>query len=286
MKICSQICLIFSALFSLVANAMATEVWYGAAKQGNVLQGQIPGVSKIVIEEQTYQADEDGNFLIAFGREAKAKQNVELILTDGTVKNVVWKIAPTQWDIQKINGLPQKKVTPSAEDQAAINDERSQVSKSLSADLRQGYWKNGFVEPLKGRISGAFGGQRVMNGRKMNSHAGVDIAAPLGTDVVAAGDGKVVMTASNLFYSGNMITIDHGYGLQTMYAHLNKIKVKNGQMVKKGEVIAEVGQTGRVTGPHLHWGAAIKGVRFNPHSLLQLKGGENQHSVSSRDFTN
>lgn len=286
MKICSQICLICSAMFALVANAQAADKWYGAAKQGNVLQGQIPSLSKIVTEGQTYQADEDGNFIIAFGREAKAQQNVELILTDGTVKNVVWKIAPTQWDIQKINGLPQKKVTPSSEDQAAINDERSQVSKSLSADLRQGYWKNGFVEPLKGRISGAFGGQRVMNGRKMNSHAGVDIAAPLGTDVVAAGDGKVVMTAPNLFYSGNMITIDHGYGLQTMYAHLNKIKVKNGQLVKKGEVIAEVGQTGRVTGPHLHWGAAIKGVRFNPHSLLQLKGGESQQSFNPCGFTN
>ena len=109
-----------------------------------------------------------------------------------------------------------------------------------------------------------------MNGKKMNPHAGMDIAAPEGTDVKAAGDGIVTLNADNLFYSGNVIVLDHGYGLQTIYAHLSEMNVTPGQRVKKGEVIGKVGKTGRVTGPHLHWGASLKGVKFNPESLLSL----------------
>ena len=125
-----------------------------------------------------------------------------------------------------------------------------------------------------------------MNGRKMNPHAGTDIAAPLGMPVAAAGDGKVVLMAGDLFYSGNVVVIDHGYGLQTIYAHLNKITVQKGQKVKKGEIIGEVGKTGRVTGPHLHWGASLKGIRFNPFSLLRLGGSETPVCFNPPSFTN
>ena len=141
---------------------------------------------------------------------------------------------------------------------------------ALGKDIEKSYWKRGFIRPVEGRISGKFGGQRIMNGKKMNPHAGMDIAAPEGTDVKAAGDAIVTLTADNLFYSGNVVILDHGAGLQTIYAHLSKMEVTPGQKVKKGEVIGKVGKTGRVTGPHLHWGASLKGVKFNPESLLSL----------------
>ncbi len=179
-------------------------------------------------------------------------------------------IAPSQWDIQNLKGVPQRKVTPSKEDEAAILSERTLVRGALKGDRLETYWQKGFIEPVKGRISGYFGGQRIMNGKKMNPHSGTDIAAPIGTPIKASGDGIVTLTAPNTFYSGNVVIIDHGHGLQTIYAHMNKIYVKQGQSVKQGEIIGEVGKTGRVTGPHLHWGASLRNTRFNPYSLLKL----------------
>lgn len=109
-----------------------------------------------------------------------------------------------------------------------------------------------------------------MNGVKKNPHSGMDIAAPVGTEVKASGDGTVVLAAPDLFYSGNVMIIDHGFGLYTIYAHLNDFVAKEGDFVKKGDIIAHVGKTGRVTGPHLHWGASLQGVKFNPQTLLNL----------------
>lgn len=286
MKICKRICLAFSIVPVLAASAAAQDLWCGGVRQGDVLHGRAPGYAKAVSEGQTYMIDEDGNFLMAFAREAEKQQKLQLVATDGAVKTAVLEVLPVKWDIQDIKGVPQKKVTPSATDQAAIDDERRQVRGALAEDLRKAYWKTGFMQPVSGRISGKFGGQRIMNGRKMNPHAGTDIAAPLGTPVAAAGDGKVVLTAGDLFYSGNVVVIDHGYGLQTIYAHLNKITVQKGQKVKKGEIIGEVGKTGRVTGPHLHWGASLKGIRFNPFSLLRLGGSETPVCFNPPSFTN
>lgn len=286
MKICKRICLVFSIVPVLAASAAAQDLWCGGLRQGDVLHGRAPGFAKAVSGGQTYMIDEDGNFLMAFAREAEKRQELQLVTADGAVKTAALKVLPVEWDVQDIKGVPQKKVTPSAANQAAIDDERRQVRGALAEDLRKAYWKTGFMQPVSGRISGKFGGQRIMNGRKMNPHAGTDIAAPLGTPVAAAGDGKVVLTAGDLFYSGNVVVIDHGYGLQTIYAHLNKITAQKGQKVKKGEIIGEVGKTGRVTGPHLHWGASLKGIRFNPFSLLRLGGSETPVCFNPPSFTN
>lgn len=286
MKICKRICLVFSIVPVLAASAAAQDLWCGGLRQGDVLHGRAPGFAKAVSGGQTYMIDEDGNFLMAFAREAEKQQELQLVTADGAVKTAALKVLPVEWDVQDIKGVPQKKVTPSAANQAAIDDERRQVRGALAEDLRKAYWKTGFMQPVSGRISGKFGGQRIMNGRKMNPHAGTDIAAPLGTPVAAAGDGKVVLTAGDLFYSGNVVVIDHGYGLQTIYAHLNKITAQKGQKVKKGEIIGEVGKTGRVTGPHLHWGASLKGIRFNPFSLLRLGGSETPVCFNPPSFTN
>ena len=109
-----------------------------------------------------------------------------------------------------------------------------------------------------------------MNGVKRNPHAGMDIAAPEGTMVKASSDGIVTLAEPNLFYSGNVVILDHGFGLHTIYAHLSQIDVKVGQQVSQGETIGLVGKTGRATGPHLHWGASLNGVKFNPRSLLNI----------------
>ena len=285
MKIFKLICLVVSVgLFdnSVVA---ASETWYGELAQGGIIQGQLKDVEKVQINNRDFMVGKNGNVLIAFERDEKETLEARLFYANGNSEIKTLKIMPTKWDIQKINGIPQKKVTPPKEDLSAIEDERKQVREAVAVISDSEWWQNGFMQPVKGRISGKFGGQRIMNGQKMNPHNGMDIAAPVGTPVVAAGDGKVVLTAKNLFYTGNVVIISHGYGLQTIYAHLNSIGVENGQVVKKGDEIGKVGKTGRVSGPHLHWGATLKGLRFNPFTLLKLNKSDDAKQIKFEDFT-
>lgn len=126
-----------------------------------------------------------------------------------------------------------------------------------------------FILPCEGEVFQNFGERRIYNNKPRSSHSGVDISAPQGEPVKASNSGYVVL-ASDLYFSGNTVIIDHGLGLFSLYCHLSKIKVRRGQLVMKGKVIGEVGATGRVTGPHLHWGINLQGARVDPFSLLTL----------------
>ena len=275
MKNCKLTCLICSLmLMSSAALAKPQITLCGELAQGKIIKGHGENLQKIRINGANHQVDKNGDFIFALTREQKPQTILEVTDKDGQVYRYDLTIAPSHWDIQNIKGLPPRKVTPSKEDQAEIDRERTLVRGALKGDRLETYWKNGFIEPVQGRISGNYGGQRIMNGHKMNPHAGTDIAAPIGTPIKAAGDGIVTLTAPNTFYSGNVVVIDHGHGLQTIYAHMNKIDVKEKQFVKKGDIIGEVGKTGRVTGPHLHWGASLRNTRFIPHSLLKLDSSQ------------
>ena len=279
MKIYKLICLVCSLCMAI--DVQANEAWFGQLTQGAIVQGNAKGVKKIKVDNRSFMVGENGDFLLAFEREAPTSLSVQLEYLDGSLEEKLLNVKPQKWDIQMINGIPQKKVTPPAEDLKAIEYERKQVKKAVTEVLNNPYWKNGFIQPTQGRISGKFGGQRIMNGRKMNPHNGLDIAAIVGTPVVASGDGVVTLVENDLFYTGNVVIINHGYGLQTIYAHLDKILVKHGQKVVKGELIGKVGKTGRVSGPHLHWGATLQGIRFNPLALLNLNNSEKKEQIIS-----
>lgn len=186
-------------------------------------------------------------------------------------KNISFEVKKTQWDEQSIKGVAQNKVTPSKKDEAEILREQKDIGAALktkskmSADL-----KKGFILPVDGVITGHFGYRRIFNGIKKNPHSGTDIAAPEGTPVKASSDGKVLLSGGNYFYSGNVVILDHGNNLQTIYAHLKEAVVYEGNNVKQGDIIGYVGKTGRATGAHLHWGASVNNVRFRPHSLLDI----------------
>jgi murein DD-endopeptidase MepM/ murein hydrolase activator NlpD len=129
--------------------------------------------------------------------------------------------------------------------------------------------EDSFIMPTEGKVFDNFGERRIYNNKPRSSHAGVDISAPTGTPVWASNSGEVAL-ASDLYFSGKTVIIDHGLGLFSLYCHFSKIKVKRGQVVRKGDIIGEIGATGRVTGPHLHWGVKILGDRVDPFSLLSL----------------
>ncbi len=241
----------------------------GKLAQGEILVGKDSPVD-VVFKQQTIRRTPQGEFLIAFGRDENSKQTLTFLDDPKNPQSVELEVTPTKWDIQNIKGVPPRKVTPSNQDIKDIEKEQKLVRKALQNNSPQSFWKKGFIQPIQGRISGQFGGQRIMNGVKRNPHAGMDIAAPEGTMVKASSDGIVTLAEPNLFYSGNVVILDHGFGLHTIYAHLSQIDVKVGQQVSQGETIGLVGKTGRATGPHLHWGASLNGVKFNPQSLLNI----------------
>ena len=239
----------------------------GKLQQGELLIGHGALSKTVTLDGKTYPVNDHGDFLLVLGRDCPGTVTLN---ADG--KDYLLKVAKQDWDIQSIKGVEQRKVTPLNEDEAEILREQKDVKEALTTvDNVNQAWQNGFVLPLSGRISGNFGNQRIFNGIPKSPHTGTDIAAPEGSEVKSAGDGKVLLSGGNYFYGGNVVIIDHGLGLQTIYMHLQKATVKKGDEVKKGDVVGLVGKTGRATGPHLHWGASFNNIRFRPHSLLEPK---------------
>ena len=165
--------------------------------------------------------------------------------------------------------LPQDKVDLDDKAVARWKAEQAQVKDALANDSPMRLWQPGFIEPVNGKRTGIFGSVRIMNGQPRNPHNGEDIGAPLGTDVLATNDGIVRLTVEH-FFSGKGLFLDHGLGFYSMYFHLSEVFVKDGELVKAGQVIGKVGATGRATGPHLHWGVKLNGARVNPYALLDL----------------
>ena len=165
--------------------------------------------------------------------------------------------------------LPKEKVDLDEKSLTRWKAEQEQVKQALAENSGMKLWHSNFLEPVNGKRSGIFGSVRIMNGQARNPHNGEDIGAPVGTDVAATNDGVVRLTVDH-FFSGRGIFVDHGLGFYSMYFHLSEILVKDGDLVKAGQIIGKVGATGRATGPHLHWGVKLNGARVNPYTLLDL----------------
>lgn len=165
--------------------------------------------------------------------------------------------------------LPKDKVDLDEKTLARWKTEQEQVKTALASDSQTRLWKPGFIEPVNGKRTGIFGSVRIMNGQPRNPHNGEDIGAPLGTPVAATNDGVVKLTVDH-FFSGKGIFLDHGLGFYSMYFHLSEVLVKDGEVVKAGQIVGKVGASGRATGPHLHWGVKLNGARVNPYVLLDL----------------
>lgn len=268
------ICLmIFSLCFGGVTAVEALEVC-GEVKQGELILLKDKNSKKISVfknlNRKNYSLNEEGIALVALHRDAPQKLEFGAYsLTDASDVYEL-NVAKTKWDIQRVDGVEQHHVTPNKKHQTEIVREQKDVRHALGQKNMAQYWREGFIVPVDGRISGQFGNQRIFNGVPKNPHSGTDIAAPLGTPVKASGSGVVVLSGKDYFYTGNMVILDHGQGLQTIYAHLQDLAVQKGEVVRQGQIIGHVGKSGRATGAHLHWGASLNNVRFRPHSLLDI----------------
>ncbi|MBV2129836.1 M23 family metallopeptidase [Arsukibacterium indicum] len=256
-----------SLLVSLNSTANTDIILDGELTQGSLIRGQAPAGSQVFFNEQPIKVSASGQFVFGIGRDAALQHQLTVITADGSRQALPLTFSRREYDIQRITGVAQKYVTPPAEVSERIrNDNRkvAAVRKTLSDKTAI------FAEPVlpaKGRISGVYGSQRVFNGEPRNPHYGLDIAAPVGAPVLAPWDGEVLL-AEDLYYSGLTLIIDHGMGVTSTLMHLHAINVKPGQQVKQGETIAEVGATGRVTGPHLDWRINWLQERLDPQLLL------------------
>lgn len=193
-------------------------------------------------------------FLYQTGKTEKRKETVQVVPKDFPVKYL------------KVN---EKYVTPPSEVLERIQVESDLVSSLYKMFSQEWFGEGKFMIPCEGEPFPNFGERRFFNGKPRSPHSGVDISAPTGTPVYASNSGKVLL-AMDLYYSGNTVIIDHGLGVISMYCHFSIIDVQRGQIVNKGDKIGEVGATGRVTGPHLHWGIKVSNSRVDPFSLVFL----------------
>jgi murein DD-endopeptidase MepM/ murein hydrolase activator NlpD len=178
-------------------------------------------------------------------------------------RSVSFVVNQKRYEEQHITIKDKRKVNPNAEDMKRIRREKKRINKALRHWEEKQNVETSFILPVPGELSSPFGLRRYFNEQPRKPHSGIDIAAPEGTPIVSPAAGKVI-ELGDFFFNGNSVFIDHGQGLITMYCHMSRIKVKTGQLLTKGEVIGEVGQTGRVTGPHLHWTVSLNNARVDP----------------------
>ncbi len=215
--------------------------------QGKFIQGHFiigktePGAS-ILVDKKKVKVSKDGYF--AFGIEKERK--LDIVITEEN-KNIVKKVLKRKYKIQKIDGLPGKKVTPPEEFYARIRKEGKLIAEARAIDSDLTFFKDKFMMPVEGIISGVYGSQRILNGKAKWPHYGIDIAAKQGTTIKSSGAGVVTMAEDDLYYTGGTIIMDHGHGISTIYSHLENILVSVGEKIKQGDIIGTVGSTGSST---------------------------------------
>lgn len=240
----------------------------GNMVQGGVVMGRTAPGTKLTLGGTKVRVSKNGEFLIGFGRDAPKRAEIRALFPDGRTQLRALVIRQRKYQIQRIDGLPKRKVSPSKKDMKRIGAEGALINAARARDTDQAFFRSGFVWPVKGILSGIYGSQRILNGKSRRPHLGVDIAMPTGTPIVATADGIVRIAHSGMFFTGKTVAIDHGHGLVSIYAHMSEVLVKNGQRVGKGAPIGKVGATGRVTGPHLHWGVSLFRTRLDPALLV------------------
>ncbi len=235
----------------------------GALTQGSLAMGSAPPGSLVALDGRPLRVTADGRFAFGFGPDQTRAALVTVRYPEGGGDSRSFTPSPRQYEVQRVNGLPQKTVTPPPEVSARIAHEAETIYLARLTDTAGSDFLAGFDWPAPGIESGVFGSQRIDNGTPMAAHYGVDMAAPTGTPIHAPADG-VVSICDDYYLDGGFTLIDHGQGVSTSYLHQSRRLVKVGDVVKRGQRIGLIGATGRATGPHLHWAMNWFEVRLDP----------------------
>jgi murein DD-endopeptidase MepM/ murein hydrolase activator NlpD len=192
------------------------------------------------------------------------------VIRDGAVENsaVTVNVKAVKFPVEHLQ-VAEQFVELSPENTERALREAKELEAIHNSITPEALWREPFIVPIPGGVGVSFGKRRVFNGESRNPHAGADLKATTGTPIRSTNRGRVAL-AKDLFFTGNTVIVDHGLGVYTLYAHLSRMNVKEGEIIERGKILGLAGATGRVTGPHLHWGAKVQNTRVDPFSLINL----------------
>lgn len=241
----------------------------GEWQQGGVVVGHVAPGTRLWLDGKPLHVAATGDFVLGLDRDAGGRAELAVLPPQEKARQqrYVFTVAKRQWQVQRIDGLPGKVVTPPKSEWPRIARESALARAARERDSERLDFARPFIWPCVGRISGVFGSQRILNGIPKSPHYGVDVAVPVGTPVRAPAGGVISLAQPDFYYSGGTIVLDHGLGLSSTFMHLSKLLVKEGDEVRQGQVIALSGMTGRATGPHLHWSLSWFDVRVDAQPL-------------------
>jgi murein DD-endopeptidase MepM/ murein hydrolase activator NlpD len=247
----------------------------GTLTQGALVIGRTAPGATVTLDGKPVAVDATGAFALGFTHDAKRDWTLIVASAAGEKLTRPLAVAPRQYKIQRLEGIDQKYVEPPPEVMKRLEQEYFMVRKARETMSAQPFWRTGFIWPAMGRISGVYGSQRIINGKPLRPHFGVDVAAAPGTPVRAAAAGTVSLAHGDLYFSGKTVIVDHGLGVSTLYIHMQDLRVATGDRVAQGQVIGTIGTTGRSTGPHLHWGLNLGQDYLDPATIVGPMPGAN-----------
>jgi murein DD-endopeptidase MepM/ murein hydrolase activator NlpD len=236
--------------------------------QGALVLGITEPGARLTLDGAPVPVAPDGHFVFGLERDAKETATLTAVYRDGSGETRTLSVARRAYDIQRIDGLPPRMVQPDPKDLPRIKREQEMIVAARARTIPELFYRQPFIWPARGRISGVYGSQRILNGEPRTPHYGVDVAAPAGAPVVAPAAGIVTLAQPDMYFTGNTVLLDHGYGVSSILIHLDTLAVKVGDRLEQGDPVGTVGATGRATGPHLHWGMHWYQVKVDPQRLV------------------
>ena len=258
--------ILISLFFLLITTSSFAVTFDSKFIQGSFILGKTEPGSEVFIDKKKVKVTPDGYFVFGLGRDRKN----DVVITINK-KKIVKKVYKRKYNIQRIDGLEEKKVTPPEEVYERIKRENRWIGEVRAINSNLTFFTKKFIVPVENAIiSGVYGSQRILNGKPKWPHYGLDFAADEGTEIKAMLNGTVTLAESDLFYTGGTLIFDHGHGISTLYMHMKEILVKKGQEVKQGDIIGTVGSTGRATGAHLDVRLNWFQTRLDPATVLNI----------------
>ena len=257
----------FTILIIFTSTQLNAIEFKGKFLQGHYIIGLTDPSAKIIIGKKEVKVSSDGYFVFGIDRDRKFDLTI-IKIKNGKKEKIIKKVLKRKYNIQRIDGLEESKVTPPESVYKRIKEENNKIGKARAINSDLSFFKDKFIMPVEGIISGVYGSQRILNGKPRWPHYGIDIAAKKGTLIKSSGSGSVTMAEEDLYYTGGTIIMDHGHGISTIYSHLDTVLVSVGDKINQGDIIGTVGSTGRSTGPHLDFRVNWFQTRLDPMSVI------------------
>ena len=255
-------------IFLFLISPAHTIEFQGKFLQGHFILGKTNPKARIFVGKKEVKVSKDGDFVFGIDRDQKYDLTFTEIV-EGRKTTITKKVLKRKYNIQRIDGLAESKVTPPESVYKRIKKENNAIGEARAINSNLQFFKEKFIMPVEGIISGVYGSQRILNGKPRWPHYGIDIAAKKGTMIKSTASGTVTMAEDDLYYTGGTVIMDHGHGISSIYSHLENVLVSVGDQINQGDIIGTVGSTGRSTGPHLDFRINWFQTRLDPMSVLE-----------------